>query len=391
MAKFHIDKDGLPKVCRAKTKPCPLGGDESHFDTIEKAQQYIDELHSKKYGMFGEKVDDTKNFKEMMADKNSLASRVLEQSSVQNIGFDFECYAASVHAEKLGLDKVIINNGDSVKSDFDGQVQDEILSQVTDKLKSYYDEHGASIKDTTGLCRVIYTNDDQDKFVVQTGSPNVLDAAIITSDNIDIVEIKKGHGGGAQFGQLTFPVNEDGKIAGYDTLPSEIRSTLENYNVEMSMGTNYKLPVSSDSALEYFIDEYRSKGATSAIFTDSNEKAIYIDLNKPNDKVIEDMKVHNISAFLNVRANKNTKKLDKSAEARFNKKMTHLLKDGVKFNGSNFKISDVKEEHLKSWGRYVRIDEFCLPINSPDDDRTINLEEVKFFPPMLAGTIKANR
>lgn len=36
--KFHIDKNGKPAVCHAKKMPCPLGGEESHFESEEKAQ-----------------------------------------------------------------------------------------------------------------------------------------------------------------------------------------------------------------------------------------------------------------------------------------------------------------------------------------------------------------
>lgn len=40
--KYHIDKNGIPAICRAKVLPCPLGGDESHFPTEEEAQKEAD-------------------------------------------------------------------------------------------------------------------------------------------------------------------------------------------------------------------------------------------------------------------------------------------------------------------------------------------------------------
>lgn len=42
--KYHIGKDGTPKVCTAKGE-CKLGGE--HFDNIEAAQKYADELNEK--------------------------------------------------------------------------------------------------------------------------------------------------------------------------------------------------------------------------------------------------------------------------------------------------------------------------------------------------------
>lgn len=43
--KFHISpKTGEPKQCRAKTKPCPYGGAESHFGTPEMAREAYEKL-----------------------------------------------------------------------------------------------------------------------------------------------------------------------------------------------------------------------------------------------------------------------------------------------------------------------------------------------------------
>lgn len=50
MSKFHIDKNGKPAVCKAKSGNCPLGGSDSHFDSKEEAQQFIDLKNEEKYG-----------------------------------------------------------------------------------------------------------------------------------------------------------------------------------------------------------------------------------------------------------------------------------------------------------------------------------------------------
>lgn len=42
MSKFHINKHGVPAPCRATKGNCPLGGDDTHFDSTEEAQAYID-------------------------------------------------------------------------------------------------------------------------------------------------------------------------------------------------------------------------------------------------------------------------------------------------------------------------------------------------------------
>lgn len=33
MARFHINKHGVPAPCKAKSGNCPLGGDEKHYNS----------------------------------------------------------------------------------------------------------------------------------------------------------------------------------------------------------------------------------------------------------------------------------------------------------------------------------------------------------------------
>lgn len=51
MSKFHINKHGVPAPCKAKTGNCPLGGEESHFDSQEKAQAEADKLNGAEHGI----------------------------------------------------------------------------------------------------------------------------------------------------------------------------------------------------------------------------------------------------------------------------------------------------------------------------------------------------
>lgn len=44
MTKYHIAGDGTVKPCRAKVKPCPLGG--GHFDTVQSAEAYLKHKYS---------------------------------------------------------------------------------------------------------------------------------------------------------------------------------------------------------------------------------------------------------------------------------------------------------------------------------------------------------
>lgn len=51
MAKFHINKNGVPAPCKAKEGNCPLGGDETHFYNMEDAQAHADKVNEGKHGI----------------------------------------------------------------------------------------------------------------------------------------------------------------------------------------------------------------------------------------------------------------------------------------------------------------------------------------------------
>lgn len=51
MAKFHINKHGVPAPCKAKPGNCPLGGDDTHFDNMKDAQAYADKTNEEKHSL----------------------------------------------------------------------------------------------------------------------------------------------------------------------------------------------------------------------------------------------------------------------------------------------------------------------------------------------------
>ena len=44
MAKFHINKHGVPAPCKATKGNCPYGGEDSHYKSQEEAQIAIDKI-----------------------------------------------------------------------------------------------------------------------------------------------------------------------------------------------------------------------------------------------------------------------------------------------------------------------------------------------------------
>lgn len=51
---YHIAKNGAPAVCTAQPGKCPLGNKDEHFDTVEEAQIYADQLNQKYKNFFKE-------------------------------------------------------------------------------------------------------------------------------------------------------------------------------------------------------------------------------------------------------------------------------------------------------------------------------------------------
>ena len=49
--KYHINRRGEPALCHAFERPCPFGGSDYHYDSLEDAQKAADEMHKEKYGL----------------------------------------------------------------------------------------------------------------------------------------------------------------------------------------------------------------------------------------------------------------------------------------------------------------------------------------------------
>jgi len=45
MPRYHVNNNGEPGACRARTRPCPFGGAADHFDTKEAAREHYERLN----------------------------------------------------------------------------------------------------------------------------------------------------------------------------------------------------------------------------------------------------------------------------------------------------------------------------------------------------------
>lgn len=72
LTKYHIDKNGVPAICRATKRPCPLGGSEAHFDTKEEAEEFIQEEFKKNFDLIGTQGDNVFKLTEELEKQKEL-------------------------------------------------------------------------------------------------------------------------------------------------------------------------------------------------------------------------------------------------------------------------------------------------------------------------------
>lgn len=86
--KFHIDKNGKPAPCHATKRPCPLGGEEVHFDSMEDAQAYADKMNEQEFGLLGQQSLQDSPWREEMNKMEELFE--VYEEEVRQLGDPFE-------------------------------------------------------------------------------------------------------------------------------------------------------------------------------------------------------------------------------------------------------------------------------------------------------------
>lgn len=396
--KWHINAKGIPSLCKAEKRPCPLG---NHYNTKEEAVAIIETEFENDYGLLPKEDD-------ILRKRKDLSELIQRISGVKLNGFDYECFASISLAESLGLDKVAISdqNGLIVNLNIGESTSslnaDVYVERSIKGLSNYYKKLGIPIKDESLLARVIYYSDDIDKgILVQSGGPNVLDAAIIKADEVvDIIEVKELERG-AQLPLVSIDVNSDGsmKEEALEHQSPTIKKALLGINMSDIDGKNLKLDFGSEMAnkrdpLYYFLNEYKKKGATSFIYTTENgNKLNRVDLTGPEDEVVEDMLNRGIEANVILRGNLHKQNASEEDIERFNTLVNkEYSKSGRSSMSESFTLKSIKKEKLSKSGDYLRIGSFILPIKHEDYEKSINKrikkKDLKSFKFSLTGNIK---
>lgn len=404
MIKWHINYKGIPALCKASKQACPLG---IHYENEAEATQAIEEQYEKDFGLL---PDETESKGMSVGEKKDFADLIKRISGIKSSGFDYECFASVSVAEEMGLDKIAIvdKNGLTVnlsmgeggkKLDADVYVEKSI-----EGLSKYYKKFGIPIKDENLLARVIYYSADPEKSIlVQSGGPNVLDAAIIKADGeIDIIEVKELERG-AQLPLISLETDKNGAISesSLGEQSEYISKALEGIQIQDVDGTNVKLDFGSNKAnqefpLRHMIEEYRKKGATSFIYvSEDGNKINRIDLTGPTDEVVQTMVDKRIEASVNLRANLYKAKVNKDDIYRFNKILSKdYFISGRASDTESFTLKSIKADKITKAGDYVRVGGYVLPIKYDEYEENISKRikktDMKAFKLSLTGNIKTN-
>lgn len=399
--KWHISKNGEAVKCMAKIK-CRLGGE--HYDSYERAQKAIYTANENEFGLLPKQ-----RLELGTEDKKTLANKITKMSGIGTPGFEWECFGAATVADRMGLEHIAVLDkaGETIGVSLNNKSSENIVARdrAIAGVKTYYEKFGVPIEKDELLARVVYysNDEDNDSILVQSGGPNVLDAAVIEADEVvSIIEIKKLHEGGAQQPSSVLDINQNGDIKqeSLDEAQDYIQGPLSKLNIHDATGTNPQLDFGSEDnntrfPLRYLADEYKDKGATSFLYTSlDGEEVNEIDLRRPTNEIVDEMISKDISATVKLRANGPKQKVDKNDIYRFNNIVGEdLFKPGANNPDSEtFILKDIPKSKRKKSGSYVRVGGFVLPIKWKGHDRKLNQpidkNKMRAFRLQLTGDIK---
>ena len=141
MAKFHINAEGVPAICRAKKGNCPFGGVDSHYNSKEEAQVAADKMNEEKHGLISMPKSDTYyKLLEQMQDFKNNESKILKQMNYHKAEETEGVYEAIKKARNLDGDKLkeeldnLRNKRDKMINDYKEKMYNEKYKTEEEKL-----------------------------------------------------------------------------------------------------------------------------------------------------------------------------------------------------------------------------------------------------------------
>lgn len=146
MTKYHINKNGVPALCKAKKGNCPFGGDDSHFPSKTAAQNHISDLYKKQYGIISgnpERLDSTQKrinkairFLDLEMVSDGLYGELPEEELTQIVDNFIE--EKGLQSDTTGMNTQ--GKLEYVRENYEEELLDRALSSVSEgKLHDYLD------------------------------------------------------------------------------------------------------------------------------------------------------------------------------------------------------------------------------------------------------------
>lgn len=404
MNKWHINKNGVPAPCKASEGKCPLNS--KHFSNKGDAQIFNNQQMEGQFGI----LPNQNSFenREKMENRKKMSEVIERISGVNATGFKYETYASLAIAEEMGLDRItVFENNEILISLHTGDSSEVINAKVhsersTKALLSYYKKMGVNIKDESKLIRVMYHNEDINKgILVQSGGPNVLDAAVIKADEVvDIIEMKE-LSQQAQLPTTSLETQKDGSIS-EESLSQQkdyMKNALKNAKIQDADGKDFQVDFGNAEdnqrlPLRHFVEKYREKGAISFVYTTNNGEDVHrMSLLGETDEVVDKLIDNNIEANIKLRANLNKHNVNEDDIYRFDNILSKkYFKSGRSSSTKSFTLQSVREDKISRAGKYVRIGGYVLPIEydtyKENMTKRIKKTELSAFGLVLTGNVK---
>lgn len=134
MTKFHISKHGMPAPCKAEKRNCPYGGEESHFNSLEEAQEFIDKKNEERYGLLNS-VDERRKM-----DKHDREKEVADIPGYKKTDEEYDSKDLIEKVQTKGF--IAIDDADDPLYYTVILVNDTNIKDMTNKFKSQLIEEG---------------------------------------------------------------------------------------------------------------------------------------------------------------------------------------------------------------------------------------------------------
>lgn len=105
--KYHINSKGVPSLCNAKKGNCPFGGGESHYDSMDAAQEAANKKHEKEFGI-------VKGANELVKSKQDI----LKEDTIDKIPEKFGGLKKLLNQENVHVHYSSVDKENNVSSSF---------------------------------------------------------------------------------------------------------------------------------------------------------------------------------------------------------------------------------------------------------------------------------